>query len=351
MGKMNDENGTKGLLKKLEGHFTSDLEILKHARIRMGVMVTVMIVMSVLGLHIHTTATATSELAPSSATSKHATATNTSELAPLSNTSELVPFADVKDALSSSAPTKEPHHKVHVITYGNERFSNSKKRIAKEALSTGWFDKVIALGPSDLPENFRQEYADILTQRRIGGYGVWRHIIIRSELEKLNPGDFLIYLDAGCTINSKGKARFLEYLDMLENSPHDIISFALSHPEHVYTTHRIFRAFNVSSSDADVYDSPHYLDGILVMQKGAHLKRFVDLVDYALRTDRWLFSDKYNDESKKEEPRFRDNRHEQSIMSVVRKKIGSIVLQDETWFQEPPRFRDAYPFWATRIRN
>jgi hypothetical protein len=48
---------------------------------------------------------------------------------------------------------------------------------------------------------------------------------------------------------------------------------------------------------------------------------------------------------------FIDNRHDQSILSLVRKKRGSIVLMDETYFQpfgnkESLRF----PFWATRKR-
>ena len=71
-----------------------------------------------------------------------------------------------------------------------------------------------------------------------------------------------------------------------------------------------------------------------------------------LKDDCYLFTDKYNKETKR--PDFIDNRHDQSIMSVTKKIKGSIILEDETWW-EPPfgtgfgRGKSlSYPFWAAR---
>ena len=114
-------------------------------------------------------------------------------------------------------------NQVNFITYGNSKFANSKRRIAKEALQSGWFDDVIALGPENLNEAFRTQFDDILEKPRMGGYGVWKHTIIMQRISKMNDGDFLIYLDAGCTINTAGKPRFDEYLDMLRASDYGII--------------------------------------------------------------------------------------------------------------------------------
>ena len=50
---------------------------------------------------------------------------------------------------------------------------------------------------------------------------------------------------------------------------------------------------------------------------------------------------------------FKDNRHEQSISSVLRKKIGSVVIDgDESWMQPFGRGESLkYPFWATRYND
>ena len=50
---------------------------------------------------------------------------------------------------------------------------------------------------------------------------------------------------------------------------------------------------------------------------------------------------------------FVENRHEQSITSLLRKKMGSVVIDgDESWM---PPFGTGesikYPFWATRNKN
>ena len=38
--------------------------------------------------------------------------------------------------------------------------------------------------------------------------------------------------------------------------------------------------------------------------------------------DPWMITDKYNGETKKTNPSFKENRHDQSIMSVSRKLLG-----------------------------
>jgi hypothetical protein len=51
----------------------------------------------------------------------------------------------------------------------------------------------------------------------------------------------------------------------------------------------------------------------------------------------WVNHMKYeliNDVTSNEEPYFIDNRHDQSIYSIVVKKYGSIKIPDETWFQD-----------------
>jgi len=49
---------------------------------------------------------------------------------------------------------------------------------------------------------------------------------------------------------------------------------------------------------------------------------------------------------------FRENRHEQSLFSLLRKIHGSVVLDDESWMQPLGEGESLnYPFWATRSKT
>lgn len=69
-----------------------------------------------------------------------------------------------------------------------------------------------------------------------------------------------------------------------------------------------------------------------------------------LEHNKQLITDFYN--KKNQNKYFKDNRHDQSILSLLRKKNGSIVIPDENWFEN---FNDKkclkYPFWTTRYKK
>jgi len=236
-----------------------------------------------------------------------------------------------------------------LITYGNYNFQKSKIRLLQQAKEYNLFDYLKAYGPEDLDSEFSERFKHILAQSRIGGYGIWRPYIIKKELDKLKDGDFLIYLDAGCTLIKSGKPRFLEYLQMLKESDKAIISFQMSHLlEKWYTTKQIFEYFNVQDNK-EITDTGQYLDGILIMKKCDHVSTIIDIWLKAIYDHAEMFTDCYNG---KQESYFRDNRHEQSVFSVIRKMEGSIVLEDETWFEPFGTDKSCqYPIWATRIKG
>jgi hypothetical protein len=107
---------------------------------------------------------------------------------------------------------------VHFRTYADERFVKSKRRILQEANETGWFKTVQGLGPEDLSESFRNRFREILELKRGGGYWIWKYAVIEQTLKEMEDGDFLVYLDAGSSINKGGELRFRDYLEMVDES-------------------------------------------------------------------------------------------------------------------------------------
>lgn len=237
--------------------------------------------------------------------------------------------------------------RVHLITYGDDNFEKAKQRLCKEAYGTGWFDTVKGFSPNDLSDEFKDTYRDILKMKRGGGYWIWKYDIISQTLNNMNNNDILIYLDAGCSININGKNRFDEYIQML-NDETPIISFQIPHLEYKYTTKEIFEYFIVSN-DINITNTGQILNGILVMKKNSKLVTLINLWGKALNDNPLLFTDYYN---RNQNSGFIDNRHEQSIFSVIRKMYNPLLLSDETWFT-PFGNKESlkYPFWATRKKS
>ena len=238
---------------------------------------------------------------------------------------------------------------IHFITYGNKTFSNSKKRLCDEAKATNWFDSITSYGPEMLSKDFKNKFNSILCKERGAGYWIWKFDILLQELNKMQDNDILIYLDSGCSINSNAKTRFLQYIDMLNNSDESMISFQLSHQEKKYSIQEIGKLLEIDSTDK-VFDTGQLVATVLIMKKHDKTKYILNKCIELLTKDKLIITDEYNKKNQLES--FIDNRHDQSILSLVRKKYGSIILQDETWFK-PFGSKESlkFPFWATRIRK
>mmetsp|Transcript_4338 Transcript_4338/g.9715 ORF Transcript_4338/g.9715 Transcript_4338/m.9715 type:complete len:308 (-) Transcript_4338:119-1042(-) len=248
-------------------------------------------------------------------------------------------------------PSPLNHHRVpeiHFRTYADHKYAKSRERIVREANETGWFTTVRGLGPEDLSETFQKRFDDILVLPRGGGYWVWKYDVIEQALQTMEEGDFLVYLDAGCKVNKQGEDRFWEYIKMVKESSFDMICVQLTWPEHIFTTQRVFDAFNVTRNNIGITQTGQFEGGTLLMQKGPHLSDWLSKVSDVLVRDPWLITDKYNNEAKTVDTQFKDNRHDQSISSVSRKQLGCIVVDgSETWGDS----LDDKPFQALRLKE
>lgn len=144
---------------------------------------------------------------------------------------------------------------------------------------------------------------------------------------------------------------------MLKESHYGIMSFQMSgklgpgnlERENVWTNTEIFKYLNVPIN-GEFGNSGQYLGGILVMKKNQHLLKIINLLIKALYDDPLMYTDHY---TQNQHPQFKENRHEQSLFSLLRKIHGSIVLDGDESFIVPFGGQESmkYPFWASRIKG
>jgi len=228
---------------------------------------------------------------------------------------------------------------VHLITYGCEGFSKSLIRLQKEALNTGWFSSIRAYTPNKIPTDVY-----ILPRKkhlRGGGYWAWKSYIVKETLKTIPEGDLLLYLDAGCTINSSAKFRFKEYLSMA--TLNDFLGFHCC-SEKQYTKRDLLIELGC---DSDKYlNTLQIISGIIFFKNIPRIRKFVDDWYSITRISHFI-----DDTSSKIEnyPEFIEHRHDQSCLSLLAKKSNLYSIDDETYFDFNTENAKKYPLWATRI--
>ena len=237
------------------------------------------------------------------------------------------------------------NQQIHFITYGDDNV-NCKDRIISEAEKFGRFDTIKAYSRKDISKEFMNKYENILNNNRGGGYWIWKFDIILSRLNEINDNDILVYTDCGCTININGINRFNEYVDMLNMSEYGIISFEMSYIEREWTIKQIFNYLNIDI-DSNNATSEQYTGAILIMKKTEHTIMIFNKCIELLNNDQNLITDIYNSD---QNTYFKENRHDQSILSLIRKKYNSIVIKndyDDLW-RDINEDNKHIPFIATR---
>lgn len=212
------------------------------------------------------------------------------------------------------------------ITYGDDNFKNAKERIINEVKNTGIFNgNIKAYGPEDLSDDFVKKLGNIINESRGGGYWLWKPYIIYDMLNKINMNDILVYTDSGCSINTSGNKRLNEYIDMISpKSGYSVLAMQLKSGKHdnnslkskVWTSSPIFDYFNIKLNST-IANNDSILATMIILRKSPEslsvIRRWLDVAEQ--KPD--LFTDKYNSDSKLKNPDFKENRHDQSILSII----------------------------------
>ncbi len=84
----------------------------------------------------------------------------------------------------------------------------------------------------------------------------------------------------------------------------------------------------------------------MIFKKNEHTKNYLSEYKKLLEADPYLITDKYNNADN--HPEFKDNRHDQSVFSLLTKTLGGCTSKNETHFLGDEDLQFNYPFLAVR---
>ncbi len=244
-----------------------------------------------------------------------------------------------------------------VCTFGNHFLTKGFPRFIQMAESMNIFDEIHTLSEKDIDNDLYKKWGRYLIPYSRGfGYWSWKPHIILNMLNKMDDGDILLYLDVGCYFNSKGRDRLLDYYKIVEDTPTGILGVRSQEqsyngmPETLYYEYQwtkgdIFKYFEVYD-DKSYTHTPQFEGGIIFLKKSPLAIKFVKewlqvfLHDFKLATD--------SPSQTPDLPGFVENRHDQSVYSLLGKKYGIAEVSTNEIFQRDWSLLDRYPIQARR---
>lgn len=239
---------------------------------------------------------------------------------------------------------------VVAINYANDMYRPAQKFNSRRALKFG-ADKVIEYSPEMLPEDFVEKNQEILRYPRGNGYWIWKPYIIKDALGKVDDGDHVIYTDSGSAFVNK-----ISYLlEMMELEKTDVMCFCLDLIEKKYTKRD---AFILMGCDMPQFtDSDQICATYIILKKDKFTCKLID--EYLMYVqDKRIVTDQPNVMGKDDYPEFVENRHDQSVRSLLCKKHGIEPFRDPSQygkahsaFDEAVNKRSNYPQVVESHRN
>jgi hypothetical protein len=240
------------------------------------------------------------------------------------------------DPASSASNVSDPNclagppyasRKVHFFSFASGPYLKALKRISEEAEETGAFDAVHAFTPEDIDRDYYEAHRDVLALERGVGYWLWKPYFLSLLLSRLQCGDIVMYADSGCEFTGNPA----HYVDLA--SEYGFVGFKLPltfHQLRRWTKGDIFDALGM---DMDTFGGERqHVGGIWLFQKRTETLAFVqDWLHFS--EDAQLITDAPS--VTPDHPDFQENRHDQSIYSLLLYKHGlQLVLEDRTFPRE-----------------
>ena len=213
---------------------------------------------------------------------------------------------------------------LHLTYFGDNNFSLGKKRIRQQEENFEVFKSIQEFDEHDLKnDSFWENTVQHMMQNRVSvpgkfyGYYAAKAYFVEKVLNKIPENDILLYVDSGCELNKNGFPKLEQYYQECLDT--EGVFFSLDLPECQWTkmdTYCIIMEENV-----DYLMTRHIISTTFLLKNTSITRELVrKWKDICVEE-----GGRYLDDSPSELPNnyiFRENRHDQSILSLLVKKFA-----------------------------
>ena len=228
--------------------------------------------------------------------------------------------------------------KVVLCSFADSSFRNVIRRFHYEAKESGFFDEIFVYTEKDFDESFRSRHAEFIKNNPRGyGYWIWKPYFVNRILKSLDDDDVLVYLDTGCGINKTGAKRFDHYLKLVRNSELGCVCFYNGYIEKDWCKGDVLDYFNVRNNK-EITESQQIMGGIFMIRKNKNICQLIERWEYVTSNYYHLLDD--SDSKSPNLPGFCENRHDQSIFSLLLKTTSGMVCLPDTEVEVDMPYRE-----------
>lgn len=206
---------------------------------------------------------------------------------------------------------------IYVINFADEKYKVTQKYNVDSAYRHG-ADVVYAFGPDDIEEEFREKNREILAAPKGRGYWAWKPYFINKILEECKEDDWIIYSDSGLYFN-RNIPRYIERY--IEKNQYFVVR-ETKFLEKQFTKEDVFYALECED---DKYRNTRQLAATVIVLKNCAESRRLIAEYLTFSQNEMLISD---DAVKQNCEEYVENRHDQSILSLLCKKRGGVSVDN-----------------------
>lgn len=205
-----------------------------------------------------------------------------------------------------------------LVSFADKRYRNSLQRLEQQTRDFPFDERYFLTQENCLTKEYWRSLKPWLYRR---GYGFWnwKFRVVRECINQLSVGDKLFFSDAGIQWNSSQGAleRFKNAIELLDGE-YDMLVYDQPTIEQEWTKGDILYALGVYD-DEKICKSRQLFSGFFCLKKTERTCNLLDEIISLSDIAKELVTDKRSTKPNKEG--FQENRHDQSLFSVMVKKL------------------------------